>query len=147
MSKEVKFYEAEYYMLSNLSAHAIMFEDKLYPTSEHAYQASKFVDEKIIEDIRAAASPLLAKSIAKSNFGTATEKKNWKINKVSTMEQILLAKLNQHEEVRLALLSTGDKVVAEDSPTDYFWGIGEDGSGKNMLGKLWVKLRDELKSN
>lgn len=147
MSKEVKFYEGEYYMLSNLSAHAIMFEGKLYPTSEHAYQASKFVEEKIIEDIRAATSPLLAKSIAKRNLGTSAEKKDWKISKVLMMEQILIAKLSQHEEVKQALLSTGDKEIAEDSPTDYFWGIGEDGGGENTLGKLWMKLRSGLKSN
>ena len=34
----------------------------------------------------------------------------------------------------------------ETAPHDYFWGQGFDGSGKNMLGKLLMKVRDELVS-
>jgi predicted NAD-dependent protein-ADP-ribosyltransferase YbiA (DUF1768 family) len=28
--------------------------------------------------------------------------------------------------------------------TDYDWGTGTDGTGQNNMGKLWMKLRDEL---
>ncbi len=33
----------------------------------------------------------------------------------------------------------------EDSPKDSFWGWGEDRCGQNNLGKLWMKLRDEIR--
>jgi predicted NAD-dependent protein-ADP-ribosyltransferase YbiA (DUF1768 family) len=41
-----------------------------------------------------------------------------------------------HPEAQEALYdSRGDETV-EDSPTDYFWGLGADGSGQNMLGRI-----------
>jgi len=34
--------------------------------------------------------------------------------------------------------------LMEDAPHDYIWGVGADGSGKNTLGVMLMKLRDEL---
>jgi predicted NAD-dependent protein-ADP-ribosyltransferase YbiA (DUF1768 family) len=42
-------------------------------------------------------------------------------------------------------MDTGTEELIEDSPVDYYWGCGADGSGKNMLGKLLMELREELK--
>ena len=68
----------------------------------------------------------------------------WDEVKVSFMEEILRAKLAQHEKVRSLLFETVGKDIIENSPTDSFWGVGEDGNGENHLGKLWMKLRTEL---
>jgi predicted NAD-dependent protein-ADP-ribosyltransferase YbiA (DUF1768 family) len=43
------------------------------------------------------------------------------------------------------LRESGHEDIVEDSPTDYFWGEGADGTGQNMLGKLWMKIRAEKK--
>jgi predicted NAD-dependent protein-ADP-ribosyltransferase YbiA (DUF1768 family) len=32
----------------------------------------------------------------------------------------------------------------EDSKKDYYWGIGADGTGKSMLGRLLMELRSSL---
>ena len=32
--------------------------------------------------------------------------------------------------------------VLEDSPCDAVWGVGRDGKGGNLLGKLLMELRD-----
>lgn len=140
----IKFYEDKYYMLSNLSAHAVKFEGRLFPTSEHAYQASKFIDDKVVEEIRRAKSPLEAKVVAKSKLGTSAENPNWQSDKLLTMEKILKAKLDQHLEVKNAVISTGNAEIVEDSPVDSFWGCGKDGKGESHLGKLWMKIRKEL---
>jgi hypothetical protein len=63
------------------------------------------------------------------------------------MEELLRAKLSQHEKTRRLLLETGDKQLIENSAVDYYWGIGADGTGRNTLGKLWMKLRSELQEN
>lgn len=63
--------------------------------------------------------------------------------KVDIMEKILRTKLAQHPEAVDALEQSGNEEIVEDSPTDYFWGEGTDGSGQNMLGKLWMKIRTE----
>jgi N-glycosidase YbiA len=41
------------------------------------------------------------------------------------------------------LQKSGTEDIIEDSPDDYFWGEGADGSGQNMLGRLWMKIRSE----
>jgi len=46
--------------------------------------------------------------------------------------------------MRDLLLETGEKELLENSPVDAYWGVGPTGDGLNHLGKLWMKLRDEL---
>lgn len=41
--------------------------------------------------------------------------------------------------------SEEDSLLVEDSPNDYFWGRGISGEGKNMLGRLLMQVREELK--
>ena len=60
------------------------------------------------------------------------------------MEEILRAKVAQHEKVQRMLRETGTKKIIENSPIDGLWGIGPDGKGENMLGKIWMKIRQDL---
>jgi len=69
------------------------------------------------------------------------------VSKVAVVEEILRAKVVQHPEAQEALRKSGNEDIVEDSPTDYFWGEGADGSGQNMLGKIWMKLRDETQAD
>lgn len=139
----IHFYTPKFYALNNFSAHIIDFDGQLYPTSEHAYQAAKCTDPTGREAIRAARSPLQAKILANEIY-VATKDPHWETKKVAVVEEILRAKLGQHLEVREALQESGQEEIVENSPTDYFWGEGADGSGLNTLGKLWMKLRNEM---
>jgi predicted NAD-dependent protein-ADP-ribosyltransferase YbiA (DUF1768 family) len=47
----------------------------------------------------------------------------------------------------MLLLSTGNATLIEDSPMDFYWGCGSDGTGKNMLGKILMEYRDILNSD
>lgn len=138
----INFYTPEFYVFNNFSAHAIEFEGRLYPTAEHAYQAAKCTDPVGQEAIRRARSPLQAKALANETYISAKDP-GWGHRKVAVVEKILRAKLAQHPEAQEALRASGTEEIVEDSPTDYFWGVGADGSGLNMLGKLWMKIRDE----
>ena len=60
------------------------------------------------------------------------------------MEELIRNKMEQNPYVRQKLLQTKNYDIVEDSPKDSFWGIGEDRRGRNELGKLWMKLREEL---
>jgi predicted NAD-dependent protein-ADP-ribosyltransferase YbiA (DUF1768 family) len=62
------------------------------------------------------------------------------------MSNILRLKLAQHEYVRRKLLATGDRDLIEDSWRDDFWGWGPNRDGQNMLGKLWMEIRAELRA-
>ena len=138
----INFYTPEFYDFNNFSAHALEFDGVLYTTAEHAYQAAKCTSPEGKEAIRTARSPLRAKEVANVTYKADKDPK-WSEKKVEVMEAILRAKLSQHQEVADALARSGDEVIAEDSPVDYFWGTGADGSGQNVLGKLWMKLRAE----
>jgi N-glycosidase YbiA len=69
---------------------------------------------------------------------------DWNTRSLEVMERILRAKLSQHKDVLDALKRSGTDDIVENSPTDYFWGAGQDGTGQNHLGKLWMKIRSEL---
>jgi len=120
------------------------YKNKFYPTVEHAYQASKFVktSPKIAKQILKAFSPHDAKNIAIIN----KDKQDPKFDeyKIDLMEKLLRLKLEQNPYVKEKLLQTKNYLICEDSPEDSFWGIGKNRDGKNTLGQLWMKLRDEL---
>ena len=53
-----------------------------------------------------------------------------------------------HGKLRRLLLETGSRELVEQASSDYYWGCGADGSGRNMLGRILAetraRLRDEL---
>ena len=61
------------------------------------------------------------------------------------MEKAVRAKFTQHRSLQKKLISTGNKRLVEDSPKDYYWGIGKKRTGKNMLGKILMKIRAEIR--
>lgn len=142
MNDIIEFYESPYYMLSNFSSHAVEYRGDLYLTAEHAYQAAKFNDIAIKMEIQSTRSAFLAKEIAQQH--KSERDTDWDEKKISAMEEILRAKLLQHNDVKEALKKSGKMEIVENSPTDTFWGIGRDGEGRNELGKIWMRLREEL---
>jgi len=147
--ERVCFYEQEFYMLSNFSAFNVFIDGRLHATSEHAYHWFKFTgqDDASI-DIRLriylATSAHDAFKIAEKE--KAHRRSDWDLVKVGTMLRILLLKAAQHEYVRRKLLETGDRELVEDSWRDDVWGWGPNKDGQNLLGNLWMKVRDELRA-
>ena len=72
---------------------------------------------------------------------------DWENIKDKVMYDAVLAKFTQHQDIQQILLNTGEQSIVEDSPIDYYWGCGKDGSGKNKLGEILVKVRTELKNS
>ena len=145
---QVFFYEQDFYVLSNFSAFTLNWKGKRFDTSEAAYHWEKFIGNDYDHDwIRK--SILLAPS-AHEAFKLAEQyeelrRKDWNDVRVDIMYRILKAKAEQHEYVRRKLLATGDRELIEDSWRDSFWGWGPNKDGQNMLGKLWMKVRANLK--
>jgi ribA/ribD-fused uncharacterized protein len=147
--KMIGFYERRFYCFSNFSSFSVEWRNRLWQTSEHAYQAAKFMDKnpEIVEEIYNSKSAHDSKKIACEKY-----KDNvcfdWDSKKIQIMEEICLAKLQQHKFIQKRLIQTKNKEIIEDSPKDNFWGWGSDKKGRNELGKIWMRLRDEyLKSN
>tara|TARA_B100000745_G_scaffold173343_1_gene113557 strand:+ start:7662 stop:8096 length:435 start_codon:yes stop_codon:yes gene_type:complete len=143
MSEPVLFYERRFYCFSNFSSFQVVIWGEVWMTSEHAYQAQKFITRKDIQaKIQDARSAHDAKVIAREHaFFTHS---GWEKEKLEVMEDICRAKLEQHEFIQKRLRETGDGEIIEDSPKDSFWGWGPNQTGHNYLGKIWMKLRDEM---
>jgi ribA/ribD-fused uncharacterized protein len=148
----VFFYEQEFYVLSNFSAFRLYWVGLDFDTSEAAYQYEKFrsmpdepIRENIRRDIYEARSAHDAFKIAETNQKYV--RPEWPVIKVDVMRSILLAKAQQHEYVRRKLLETGNRELIEDSFRDSFWGWGPNKDGLNMLGKLWMEIRDKLSAS
>lgn len=146
MDEVVGFYPREFYCFDNFSSFKVEYDGYLYSSVEEAYQTLGFVESapEIAEKIRKSHSAHEAQKIAYENKDK--RQKNWDEIKVSVMEKLLRAKLEQNPYVKKKLLETEDYLIVEDSPKDSFWGWGEDRQGENNLGKLWMKLRDELRN-
>lgn len=139
----IGFYGREFECFNNFAAYAVEWRERVWMTSEHAYQAAKFfaTDPELIEQIAAARSPHDAKKIARAHNDRRAP--DWDERKVAMMEEICRAKLAQHPHIQDKLRATGDKTIVEDSPKDDFWGWGPNKDGRNELGQVWMRLRTE----
>ena len=138
--------------LGNMSPFPVEFEGKLYRTTEALFQALRFSDEEVIEAIREEKSPMAAKFAAKRHKDKMVVEPLSAAD-LENMRMCLKLKLEQHPKLRDRLLATGDAEIVEDCSkrkrgSGLFWGAAlEDGvwEGTNMLGKLWMELRDEVR--
>jgi ribA/ribD-fused uncharacterized protein len=143
----VFFYEQDFYVLSNFSAFSIQWKGHRFDTSEHVYHWEKFP----VHGGWMHRAEILKAPSAHEAFKYAEREKRWRRDdwdavKVDIMRDILRAKASQHEYVRRKLLATGDRDLVENSWRDDFWGEGESGEGQNMLGKLWMEIRAEMRA-
>ena len=141
MEEGINFVESKWHYLSPFSAHEVELKGIVYKTAEHAYQALRMVPEAQAE-IRQAKSPLDAWRIAQEFKEKG--KLDTNVSKDELMEKVFRAKLAQHPDIKRILLASGGVALLKVYDTDYYWGTGADGSGENKMGKLWMKLRDEL---
>lgn len=144
--KIIGFYPREFYTFDNFSSFQVDYKGRRWPTSEHAYQASHFFETApdLVEAIYDARSAHDAYKIAKANADKAP--KNWHEIKTEIMYEICKLKMLQNPYVRDKLLASGELEIVEDSPKDDFWGWGQNRDGRNELGKIWMKLRKQLRS-
>ncbi len=135
----------EYGCFSNFSAHPLRIGGNLWPTSEHYFQAQKFKEVEYQEKIRKTNSPMIAARMGRDRKKPL--RRDWESVKVGVMRDAVRAKFTQHADIREILLSTGDAKIVEHTERDSYWGDGGDGSGKNMLGRILMEIRDELKES
>ena len=137
----VNFIETAWYYLSPFSAHEVELNGVVHKTAEHAYQTLRMLPEVQVEVSRMR-SPMDA--WRKAQELKQAGKLDLDCDKYQLMEEIFRAKLEQHSDIRKVLVDSGDLELLKVYDTDYYWGSGADGSGENNMGKLWMKLRDEL---
>ncbi len=171
MQRVINFYRVSepYGEFSNFADFEITIDGKSCKSTERWFQAMKFVGtEHEAEILRAPSSrqsadmgrersrPLRADWNTVLDFGHVLDgdklRTTWKrfvgepmLTKDYVMLVAVRAKFTQHAKLAELLLSTGGALLVEHTVNDSYWGDGGDGSGKNMLGKILMLVRDELR--
>ena len=141
-TQKIAEFQGPYRFLSNFYPATVEFEGITYPTSEHAYQSAKTLDMNERKRIAALATPAEAKAEGRK----LPLRADWETAKFDVMEQCVRYKFTHNPELRRKLLKTGDAVLEEGNTWgDRVWGVYQ-GQGENRLGKILMKVRDELRS-
>lgn len=164
---EIRFYGRNYPAhreFSNFYLVNLQIDGKEWDSVEHYYQAMKTADPDEQEDIRVGyklgttqglrIGMLKADNLTRDSSPGFSKKQgrdcqmreNWEDMKEDVMRKALQAKFSR-PDLRAKLLLTGDALLIEASPTDYYWGEGAAKIGKNRLGVLLVELRGKLKED
>lgn len=128
--------------LSNFYRSQFELDGQVWATSEHYFQAQKFIDLEYRERIRLAATPTEAARLGRSR--KVAIRSDWESIKDQAMKAAVFAKFNQNLVIKKLLLATGNAKLVEHTKNDKYWGDGGDGKGKNMLGKILMEVRAAL---
>jgi N-glycosidase YbiA len=146
----IKFYKIKengiplpYGGFSNFSRHSFWLDDLPWPTTEHYFQAQKYKGTPRYLEINKAETPRIASDLGRDR--SIPIRPDWEQIKDNVMRKCVLKKFQVHTDIRKILIDTGAEEIIEDSPSDNYWGIGPNGDGKNMLGKILMETREYLK--
>jgi ribA/ribD-fused uncharacterized protein len=135
---------------------AFVVDNIEYKTSEHwmmAHKAKLFGDNEIFEKILKADKPGEVKELGRQIRGF--DELKWSERKFEIVKTGNIHKFSQNKKLKDFLISTGDRILVEASPTDNIWGIGlgQDAKmienphtwrGENLLGFALMEVRDFL---
>lgn len=144
---------------SNFSkvSEGVEYKGKIFPTSEHAFmygKALQFKDLDIAKQLETAKTPKDAKRLGRKVKGYDDEV--WSDVRYEIMKEVCLSKYTRSPYHKRQLLNTGTKELVEASPYDKVWGIGmskddngvedrRNWKGENLLGKVLMEVREEIK--
>lgn len=134
----IKEFRGKYYFLSNFFPSKIELSIFIFDNGEAAFQSFKNL-RKQFEFVG------LDPSRAKAKGRKIQLRNDWEIIKDDIMYQVVKAKFAQNQELKEKLIATGDEYLEEGNTWgDIYWGTCH-GIGKNMLGKILMRVREELK--
>ena len=147
MSEKILFYRANevpYGSFSNFDMqHPIILKGKPWRSTEHYFQAQKFAGTSHEEAVRISDKPRDAAAMGRDR--SRPLRADWEQVKDDDMREAIRAKFTQHGDCLTLLLNTNNAELVEHTTNDHYWADGGDGSGKNMLGKILMEIREELR--
>lgn len=144
--KTIRFYKefGEYGYLATYSNHGF-FKDGIYwKTSEHYYQAQKFVEPEVKLKIANAKTPKIASTIGRDR--NLNLRSDWKEIKQNIMYDAVYFKFKQNKDILRKLLDTGNAELVEATVKENYWGCGPNNDGQNNYGKILVRVRKQLRT-
>ena len=140
-SNIINSFKGDYFFLSNFYESPVTFNGHTFQNNEAAFQAEKTLDETVKKSF-CDLKPNKAKSIGRK----IQLRPDWETVKEEKMLRIVRAKFIQNKALQEKLLATGDAYLEEGNDWgDKIWGT-VNGEGQNLLGKILMKVRNELKT-
>jgi len=148
LPKVILFYDSNklFYEFTNFYEFAPFEKDgRIWKTSEHYFQAQKFIGTPYESIICNLATPREAYEYSRKNDVAMWKRKDWDKVKIDVMYLALLYKFSAHQRLQELLCFTASKEIKEHTNHDTFWGDGgRSGNGKNNLGILLMRVRKLL---
>jgi ribA/ribD-fused uncharacterized protein len=144
-----------YGWLGCMAPFPIVYGAYRFRTSEALFQWLRFDGHPAVQaQILAQTSPMMAKDVARANRELLGRGVMWDESgpDIEIMRLCLRLKLEQYPHLATLLAATGDAMIVEDCTTHpwesaEFWGAVRRGGrwhGKNVLGSLWMEVREGL---
>ncbi len=134
-------FTGRYAFLSNFYGPSLVYDGIKYLNSEAAFQAQKTTDESVRREFS-----WLSPDEAKRKGRSLNLRPDWEQVKYDVMHDICFCKFAQNPEYAQWLIDTGDEELIEGNTWgDKCWGVC-NGVGENHLGKILMRVREELKS-
>jgi ribA/ribD-fused uncharacterized protein len=131
-------FRGKYYFLSNFSPSKIELNGFVFDNGESAFHSFKDMS-------RQSEFVGLDPSKAKAKGRRVNLRQDWEQVKDNIMYDVVKAKFTQNEDLKEKLLATGDEYLIEGNTWfDVYWGVC-NGKGNNMLGKILMMVRKELR--
>ena len=143
MGNVIDSFRGKYAFLSNMYSCNVYYNGYTFKSSEAAFHAQKC-------PTRASEFVELDPSASKKLGREVQLRDDWESVKYNIMHEIVKQKFMQNTNLKNMLLSTGDAELIEGNWwNDTYWGVCTnkkyDHVGENNLGKLLMKIREELK--
>ena len=148
---------SEHHELSNFYKCPVNYKDRVYNSSEQAYQHAKavlFGDTSSAEAIMRSPRPAHQKFLASKVKGYVHDQ--WKTAREPIMKEIIHCKFSQNLEIAKKLCDTGDLHIGESIVKDKFYGTGfslrhKDAADRtkwqqNKLGVMLMKERSAMRA-
>jgi len=146
------FYDSDqpYYSLTNMYEKSpIVINGIIYKTPSHYYYWNKFTDPIVKQRILNAPTANMVANISSQNKYLVIPNFNIDNSNDSNDNDIMLralrAKFMQYPQLLRELKSTNENPLIFHSEHDKYWADGGDGTGENILGKLLMQIRNELR--
>ena len=133
-------FRGKYLFLSSKYYALVMYKDLMFENNEAAFQSGKCIyDSYRVKFCHL--TPFEAKTLG----GIISLRRDWKQIKDQVMEDCVRDKFTRNLDLRQLLLETGDEELIEENYWgDIYWGVCNN-IGKNKLGKILMKVREELR--
>lgn len=138
--KKIDEFKNKYFFLSNFYLRPMVYEGLTYRCAEAAFQSAKVKDKKDRWDF-IDLNPSEAKRLGRK----IPLRADWEEIKDEVMYQVCKSKFCNDVEMQDLLLATENALLEEGNTWgDRYWGT-VNGIGKNKLGQILMKIREEIK--